>query len=48
MLPDGSQVGVQTTGEESTPAPELDPAQPEVTVEGEALKGEPVSGDQDV
>ena len=48
VLPDGSQVGVQTTGEESTPAPELDPAQPEVTVDGEALTGEPVSGDQDV
>ena len=48
VLPDGSQVGVQTTGEESTPAPELDPDQPEVTVDGEALTGEPVSGDQDV
>ena len=48
VLPDGSQVGVQTTGEESTPAPELDPDNPEVTVDGEALQGEPVSGDQDV
>ncbi len=48
VLPDGSQVGVQTTGEESTPAPELDPDNPEVTVDGEALPGEPVSGDQDV
>jgi hypothetical protein len=48
VLPDGSQVGVQTTGEESTPAPELDPDDPEVTVDGEALQGEPVSGDQDV
>jgi hypothetical protein len=32
VLPDGSQVGVQTTGEESAPAPELDPDNPEVTV----------------
>src|SRR5215212_8849241 len=48
VLPDGSQVGVQTTGEESTPAPELDPASPEVTVDGETLEGEPVTGDQDV
>ena len=48
VLPDGSQVGVQTTGEESTPAPELDPDNPEVTVDGEPLQGEPVSGDQDV
>ena len=48
MLPNGSQVGIQTTGEESTPAPELDPAKPEVTVDGEQLKGEPVSGEQDV
>ena len=48
VLPDGSQVGVQTTGEESTPAPELDPDNPDVTVDGETLQGEPVSGDQDV
>jgi hypothetical protein len=48
VLSDGSQVGVQTTAEESTPAPELDPDNPEVTVDGEALQGEPVSGDQDV
>jgi len=48
VLPDGSQVGVQTTGEDSTPAPELDPTNPEVTVDGEALQGEPVAGDLDV
>jgi hypothetical protein len=48
ILPDGSQVGIQTTGEESTPAPELDPDNPEVTVDGEQLQGEPVSGDLDV
>lgn len=48
ILPDGSQVGIQTTGEESTPAPRLDPDNPEVTVDGEHLQGEPVSGDLDV
>ena len=48
ILPDGSQVGIQTTGEESAPAPELDPDNPEVTVDGEQLQGEPVSGDQAV
>ena len=48
ILPDGSQVGIQTTGEESAPAPELDPDNPEVTVDGEQLQGEPVSGDLDV
>jgi len=48
VLPDGSQVGVQTTGEESTPAPKLEPDKPELTVDGEALRGQPVSGDQDV
>ena len=48
VLPDGSQVGIQTTGEESAPAPKLDPDNPEVTVDGESLQGEPVSGDQDV
>jgi hypothetical protein len=48
ILPDGSQVGIQTTGEESTPAPELDPGNPQVAVDGESLQGEPVSGDLDV
>jgi len=48
VLPNGSQVGIQTTGEESTPAPKLDPANPEVTVDGEQLEGEAVSGDLDV
>ena len=48
ILPDGSQVGIQTTGEESAPAPKLDPDNPEVTVDGEQLQGEPVSGDLDV
>ncbi len=48
ILPDGSQVGIQTSGEESAPAPKLDPDNPEVTVDGEPLQGEPVSGDLDV
>jgi hypothetical protein len=48
VLPDGSQVGIQTSGEDSAPAPKLDPDNPEVTVDGESLQGEPVSGDQDV
>jgi hypothetical protein len=48
VLPDGSQVGIQTTGEESAPAPKLDPDNPEVTVDGESLQGEPVSGDLDM
>jgi hypothetical protein len=48
VLPDGSQVGIQTSGEDSAPAPKLDPANPEVTVDGESLQGEPVGGDQDV
>jgi len=48
ILPDGSQVGIQTTGEESASAPKLDPDNPQVTVDGESLQGEPVSGDLDV
>ena len=48
ILPDGSQVGIQTTGEESAPAPGLDPTNPQVRVDGEPLQGEPVSGDLDV
>jgi hypothetical protein len=48
ILPDGSQVGIETSGEESGPAPELDPDNPSVTVDGESLQGEPVSGDLDV
>lgn len=47
-LPDGSLVGIQTTGETSGPAPEFDPDNPEVTVDGEPLQGEPVTGDLDV
>ncbi len=48
VLPDGSQVGIQTTGEESSAAPELDPDAPQVTVDGEQLDAEPVSGDENL
>lgn len=48
LLPDGSQVGIARTGEESAPAPQLDPDHPEVTVAGEPLSGAPVAGDQDL
>jgi hypothetical protein len=48
VLPDGSQVGIQTTGEESSAAPELDPTAPQVSVEGEQLDADPVSGDEDL
>jgi hypothetical protein len=48
ILPDGSQVGIATTGEESVPAPKLDPANPEVTVDGESLQADPVASDLDL
>jgi hypothetical protein len=48
ILPDGSQVGIQTSGETSGPAPPLDPDNPEVTVDGESLQGEPVTGDLEI
>jgi hypothetical protein len=45
VLPDGSQVGIQTTGTTSKSAPELDPAQGGVTLDGESLTAVPVAGD---
>jgi hypothetical protein len=48
LLEDGSEVGLQTTGEGSTPAPELDPANPQVTVDGQELDAAPVTGDEDL
>lgn len=45
-LEDGSQVGVQTTGADSTAAPELNPGSPQVTVDGENLDAAPVNGDE--
>jgi hypothetical protein len=48
VLEDGSQVGVQTTGTDSAAPPQLDPENPQVTVDGEALDAAPVSGDEDL
>jgi hypothetical protein len=48
ILPDGSQVGVQTTGSNSSAAPQLDPENPQVTVDGESLDAAPVNGDEDL
>jgi hypothetical protein len=48
VLEDGSEVGVQTTGQDSTPAPELDPENPQVTVDGTELDAAPVNGDDDL
>jgi hypothetical protein len=48
VLEDGSEVGVQTTGQNSTAAPELDPENPQVTVDGDELDAAPVNGDEDL
>jgi hypothetical protein len=48
VLPDGSQVGVQTTGSDSSAAPRLDLEDPQVTVDGESLDAAPVNGDEDL
>ena len=48
MLEDGSQVGVQTTGASLAAALQLDPENPQVTVEGEHLGAKLVSGDEDL
>jgi hypothetical protein len=48
VLEDGSEVGVQTTGQNSTAAPELDPENPQVTVDGDKLDAAPVNGDEDL
>lgn len=48
VLEDGSEVGVQTTDQNSTAAPELDPENPQVTVDGENLDAAPVNGDEDL
>lgn len=45
VLPDGSQVGIQTAGQDSQAAPPLDPDQPQLSVGGEELTASPVSGD---
>jgi hypothetical protein len=48
VLEDGSQVGVQTSGADSSAAPQLNPENPQVTVGGESLDAEPVNGDEDL
>jgi hypothetical protein len=46
VLQDGSEVGVQTTGDAAMPAPDLDPQNPQVTVDGENLNAAPINGDE--
>jgi hypothetical protein len=48
LLEDGSQVGVQTSGGDSSAAPELNPENPQVTAGGESLDAAPVNGDEDL
>ena len=48
VLPDGSQVGIETAGGRSTPAPKLDPEQPQVQVGGETLEASPVEGEEEI
>ena len=48
VLEDGSQVGVQTSGGNSSAAPQLDPENPQVTVGGESLDAAPVNGDEEL
>jgi hypothetical protein len=47
VLEDGAQFGVQTTGADSSAAPQLDLESPQVTVDGENLNATPVSGTED-
>ena len=44
VQPDGSQVGILTTDEDSSPAPALDAAAGTATVDGAPVTAEPVSG----
>jgi hypothetical protein len=49
VLPDGSQVGIETSEEGmSTAAPKLDPDQPDVEVNGENVTAKPVEGDENI
>jgi hypothetical protein len=45
VLPDGSQVGIAKTGASSVPAPELDPQDGAVTVDGRQIDADKVAGD---
>ncbi|OXM69822.1 hypothetical protein CF165_07280 [Amycolatopsis vastitatis] len=44
VQPDGSQVGILTTDEDSAAAPTLDPAASTATVDGAPVTAEPISG----
>jgi len=46
VLKDGSQVGIQTAGSDSTAAPELNPDSPQVNANGESLEAKPINGDE--
>jgi hypothetical protein len=46
VLEDGSQVGIQTAGTDSTAAPELNPESPQVSANGESLDAKPINGDE--
>jgi hypothetical protein len=48
VLEDGSQVGVRTAGTGLAAALQLDPENPQVTVEGENLGAKLVRGDDDL
>ena len=48
VLEDGSEVGIQTTDSGSTPAPELNPQNPQVPVDGENLDVKAINGDEDL
>ncbi len=49
VLPDGSQVGIETRDDgTSTAAPKLDPDQPDVDVNGQSVTAKPVEGDEDI
>jgi hypothetical protein len=48
VFKDGSQLGVQTTGTDSSAAPQLNFASPQVTVDGENLNAAPINGAEDL
>jgi hypothetical protein len=49
VLPDGSQVGIETSDDgTSRAAPKLDPNQPAVEVNGDSVTAKPVEGDEDI
>jgi hypothetical protein len=49
VLPDGSQVGIETRDDgTSAAAPKLDPDRPDVEVNGESVTAKPVEGDEDI